>query len=60
MLVLTRKLGEKIIINNEIEIIVVQVKGKQVRLGVKAPKDTSIHRDEVQQEINDGINKDEE
>lgn len=59
MLVLTRKLGQTIVLNNEIEIIVVQIKGKQIRLGVKAPKDTTIHRKEVQEDINNGINKDE-
>ena len=59
MLVLTRKLGEKIMINNEIEITIVQIKGKQIRIGIKAPKTTIIHRDEVQQEINDGKCKNE-
>lgn len=54
MLVLTRKLGQTIVLNNEIEIIIVQIKGKQVRLGVKAPRDTTIHRKEVQEEINNG------
>ena len=47
MLVLTRKLGESIAIDDHIKIIVVQIKGKQVRLGIKAPKETKIHREEV-------------
>lgn len=47
MLVLTRKLGESIAIDDDIKIVVVQIKGKQVRLGIKAPKDTKIHREEV-------------
>jgi carbon storage regulator len=47
MLVLTRKLGESIAIDDDIKIVVVQIKGKQVRLGIKAPKDTRIHREEV-------------
>ena len=51
MLVLTRKLGESITIDDHIKIIVVQIKGKQVRLGIKAPQETKIHREEVYQAI---------
>lgn len=51
MLVLTRKLGESIAIDDHIKIVVVQIKGKQVRLGIKAPKETKIHREEVYQSI---------
>lgn len=47
MLVLTRKLGESIAIDDHIKIVVVQIKGKQVRLGIRAPKETKIHREEV-------------
>jgi carbon storage regulator len=47
MLVLTRKLGESIAIDDHIKIRVVQIKGKQVRLGIEAPKETKIHREEV-------------
>jgi carbon storage regulator len=47
VLVLTRKLGESIAIDDHIKIRVVQIKGKQVRLGIEAPKDTKIHREEV-------------
>jgi carbon storage regulator len=53
MLVLTRKLGESIAIDDHIKIVVVQIKGKQVRLGVKAPRETKIHREEVYQAIQD-------
>lgn len=53
MLVLTRKLGESIAIDDNIKIVVVQIKGKQVRLGIKAPKETKIHREEVYQAIHD-------
>lgn len=53
MLVLTRKLGESIAIDDNIKIVVVQIKGKQVRLGIKAPHDTKIHREEVYQAIQD-------
>ncbi|MCK5073885.1 MAG: carbon storage regulator CsrA [Bacteriovoracaceae bacterium] len=51
MLVLTRKLGESIAIDDHIKIVVVQIKGKQVRLGIKAPKETKIHREEVYKTI---------
>lgn len=53
MLVLTRKLGESIAIDDHIKITVVQIKGKQVRLGIKAPKETKIHREEVYVAIQD-------
>lgn len=51
MLVLTRKLGESIAIDDHIKIVVVQIKGKQVRLGINAPKETKIHREEVYRSI---------
>ena len=47
MLVLTRKLGECIAIDDDIKIVVVQIKGRQVRLGIEAPRETKIHREEV-------------
>ena len=53
MLVLTRKLGECIAIDDHIKIRVVQIKGKQVRLGIEAPRDTKIHREEVYSSIKD-------
>jgi carbon storage regulator len=53
MLVLTRKLGESIAIDDHIKIVVVQIKGKQVRLGIQAPKETKIHREEVYTAIKD-------
>lgn len=53
MLVLTRKLGESIAIDDNIKITVVQIKGKQVRLGIQAPADTKIHREEVYLAIQD-------
>ncbi len=51
MLVLTRKLGESIAIDDHIKIMVVQIKGKQVRLGIEAPKETRIYREEVYEAI---------
>ncbi len=53
MLVLTRKLGESIAIDDHIKIRVVQIKGKQVRLGIEAPRETKIHREEVYSAIKD-------
>ncbi len=53
MLVLTRKVGESITIDDNIKITVVQLKGKQVRLGIEAPKETKIHREEIYSSIQD-------
>lgn len=53
MLVLTRKVGEGIAIGEDVKIIVMQIKGKQVRLGIKADPKTSVHREEVFQRIQD-------
>ena len=52
MLVLTRKVGSRIIIDDQITIQVVQIKGRQVRLGIEAPRSTKVHREEVHQSIN--------
>jgi carbon storage regulator len=51
MLVLTRKKGESIVIGDDIEIIVADIQGDQVRLGINAPSNISIHRKEVFLEI---------
>ena len=51
MLALTRKTGESIILDDEIEIVVVEVKGDQVRLGIQAPKSVKILRKEIYEEI---------
>ncbi len=53
MLVLTRKVGEGISIGDDIKIVVMQIKGKQVRLGIKASPNTVVHREEVYQRIQD-------
>ncbi|MBU6384950.1 MAG: carbon storage regulator CsrA [Pirellula sp.] len=47
MLVLSRKKNESIVINNEITIVVVEIRGDKVRLGVEAPKEVPVHRREV-------------
>ncbi len=51
MLVLTRKLGESITIDDNIKIRIEKIRGKQVRLGIEAPKETRIYREEVYQAI---------
>lgn len=53
MLVLTRKLNQSIMIGEEIEVVVLEVRGEQVRLGIKAPKNVSVHRKEVFDQIRD-------
>jgi len=51
MLALSRRKGESIVINNDIEITILEVKGDQVKLGVAAPKDVPIYRKEVYSQI---------
>ncbi len=52
MLVLSRKKNESIIINDDIVITVVEIRGDKVRLGIEAPKEISVHRREVWDAIN--------
>ncbi len=47
MLILTRKLGESITIGDDVKVTVVEVKGKQVRIGIDAPRSYTIHREEI-------------
>ena len=47
MLILTRRIGETLMIGNDIIVTVLGVKGNQVRLGVGAPKDVAVHREEI-------------
>jgi len=51
MLVLSRKKNESIVINNDITIVVVEIRGDKVRLGVDAPKEVPVHRREVYEAI---------
>ena len=53
MLVLTRKLGEKIQIGDDISIVIMELKGKQVKLGIEAPSNIKVHRQEIYQKIQD-------
>ncbi|AIE85042.1 carbon storage regulator CsrA [Fimbriimonas ginsengisoli] len=54
MLVLTRKIGQSIVIGDEIEVVVLEVRGEQVRIGIRAPKSVSVHRKEIYEQIQDG------
>jgi len=47
MLVLTRKVGESIQINDDVKITVIEVKGRNIRIGIDAPKTTKVYREEV-------------
>lgn len=51
MLVLARRINESIMIGDDIEVVVIDIKGDQIKLGIKAPKKISVHRKEVYDEI---------
>ena len=51
MLILTRRVGETVMIGNEVTFTVLGVKGNQVRIGVNAPKDVAVHREEIYERI---------
>ncbi len=51
MLILTRRVGETLVIGDDVTITVLGVKGNQVRIGVKAPKSVSVHREEIFERI---------
>lgn len=51
MLALTRKKGESLVINNNIEVTILEIRGDQIKLGISAPRDVSIYRKEVYLQI---------
>jgi len=51
VLVLTRKLGESINIGDDVKVTIIEVKGKQVKVGIEAPHQTIVHREEIYQRI---------
>ena len=51
MLILTRRAGETVLVGSDITITVLGVKGNQVRIGINAPKDVAVHREEIYERI---------
>ncbi len=60
MLILTRKVGEVLVIGDEVEVTVLEVRGQQVRIGIKAPKEVSVHRSEIYNKIKSESKDDEQ
>ena len=51
MLILTRRVGEKLMIGDDVSVVILGVKGNQVRIGVNAPKEVAVHREEIYEKI---------
>ncbi|TNH02740.1 carbon storage regulator CsrA [Testudinibacter sp. TR-2022] len=57
MLILTRKIGESLLIGEDISISVLSVRGNQVKIGVDAPKEVTVHREEIYQRLKEADDK---
>ena len=53
MLILTSRVGEALMVGDDTKIVVLGVKGSQIRLGINAPKDVKVHREEIYEKINE-------
>ena len=51
MLILTRKVGEAVVIGDNVTVAIIAVKGSQIRIGINAPKDVTVHREEIYERI---------
>ena len=60
MLILTRRVGETLMVGDDVTVTVLGVKGNQVRIGVDAPKDVAVHREEIYQRIQNEKEADQE